>query len=173
MFASKRMKLVERLLDLAGIGRERMTLRWVSAAEGQLFANTVSQLTELTKSLGPFDRHRFSIQLAAIQRVLTSTRLRWLTGMDRQLTEQGNVYQQRVDEQDYQALMLRAAHEEYEKALILEALGAGPQSVREMAGRTGLPVYTVSTRLNELERRGQAELKGYEGSTPKFVSIAA
>ena len=40
---------MEELLDLAGIGRDRMALRWVSAAEGQLFANTVKELTEATQ----------------------------------------------------------------------------------------------------------------------------
>jgi predicted ArsR family transcriptional regulator len=58
------------------------------------------------------------------------------------------------------------------KVLILESLKAGSQSVREMAGRTGIPVYTVSLRMNDLKKRELAELKGYEGSTPKFVSVA-
>jgi predicted Rossmann fold nucleotide-binding protein DprA/Smf involved in DNA uptake len=93
--------------------------------------------------------------------------------MDREITERANVYNEKVDEKTYQALLKQAAEEEYQKASILEVLRDGPQSVREMAGKTGMPVYTVSLRLNELERRGQAELQGYEGSTPKFVSLAA
>ncbi|WP_258928572.1 MarR family transcriptional regulator [Desulfoferrobacter suflitae] len=65
------------------------------------------------------------------------------------------------------------AEDEYQKALLLEALREGPLSVREMAARTGLPVYTVSLKLNDLERRGLADLKGFEGSTPKFIRLAA
>lgn len=49
------MQVVEDLLEIAGIGKDRMQLRWVSAAEGQLFAEYVSQITELTRNLGPFD----------------------------------------------------------------------------------------------------------------------
>jgi len=41
-----------------------------------------------------------------------------------------------------------------------------------LAGTTGLPVYTVSLRLNDLERRGLTELKGYEGTTPRFIRLA-
>jgi hypothetical protein len=48
----------------------------------------------------------------------------------------------------------------------------GPRSVREMAGSTGLSVYAVSLRLNNLERRGLADLKGYEGTTPRFIRLA-
>jgi F420-non-reducing hydrogenase iron-sulfur subunit len=167
------MKVVEELLSYAGIGRGRMALRWVSAAEGQLFADTVTQLTNATQELGRFEAAQFKLQLAAVERVLTGPRVRWLCGMDRQVTERGNVYNEKVDEQAYQSLLQMALRDEYQKALLLEVLKDGPLSVREMAGKTGLPVYMVSLSLNDLERRGQAELKGYEGSTPKFISLAA
>jgi hypothetical protein len=158
---------------LAGIGKSRMALRWVSAAEGQRFAEIVTELTETTRALGPFDAVRFDMQLSAVQNVITGQRVRWLVGIDRQVTERANVYNEKIDEQVYQTMVQQAAAEEYQKALIMETLKEGPKSVREMAGKTGLPVYTVSVRLNDLERRGQAELKGYEGSTPKFRSLAA
>jgi F420-non-reducing hydrogenase iron-sulfur subunit len=167
------MKMVEELLAISGIGRDRMALRWVSAAEGQLFANTVKELTETTSKLGPFDPNEHSLAISAVSSVLTAPRMRWLSGMDLHVTERGNVYNEKVDEGLYQTLMSQACRDEYQKALILEALKAGPLSVREMAGKTGLPVYTVSIRLNDLERRGLAELKGYEGSTPKFIGLAA
>jgi hypothetical protein len=167
------MQMVEQLLDLAGIGRDRMALRWVSAAEGQKFADTVTELTQTTSELGPFDRDQFSLQLAAVESVLKGARVRWLTGMDLHLTERGNVYGEKVDQEIFQKLMKEALQDEYQKALILETLKEGPQSVREMAAKTALPVYTVSLRLNDLEKRGFAELKGYEGSTPKFISLAA
>jgi F420-non-reducing hydrogenase iron-sulfur subunit len=167
------MKVVEELLDYAGIGSGRMALRWVSAAEGQIFADTVTQLTNATQELGRFEAAQFKLQLAAVERVLSGPRLRWLTGMDRQVTERGNVYNEKVDEKAFQELLQQALEAEYQKALLLEVLKGGALSVREMAGKTGLPVYTVSLRLNDLERRGQAELKGYQGSTPQFISLAA
>lgn len=173
VFAVKRMRVVEELLDLAGIGRGRFSLRWVSAAEGQLFADYTTELTQSIRELGPFhpDQHRLS--LAALETALKSTRLRWLMGMERQITEQANVYQQRLDKEVYQELLSRALKEEYQLALLINVLGEGPLSVKEMAAKTGLPVYTVSIRLNDLERTGQAELRGFEGTTPKFASLAA
>jgi F420-non-reducing hydrogenase iron-sulfur subunit len=167
------MELVQRLLDLSGIGRQRMSLRWVSAAEGQLFANIVSEITETVKVLGPFDANRFSMELAAIESVIRAPRMRWLTGMDRHITEHQNVYGDKIDEAEYQRMAQQAMQDEYQKALIMESLKEGPLSVREMAARTGIPVYTVSLKLNDLERRGQAELKGFEGTTAKFVRLAA
>lgn len=167
------MQVVEELLEISGIGKDRMALRWVSAAEGQLFATTVTELTEVTKRMGAFDRALHQLPLAAIDGALKSPRMRWLTGMDRHLTERGNVYHQKLDPESFHDLVKQVAVDEYQKALLLEVLKQGPLSVREMAAQTGLPVYTVSLKLNDLERRGLADLKGYEGSTPKFVSLAA
>jgi F420-non-reducing hydrogenase iron-sulfur subunit len=172
IYASKRMPMLEELLDLSGIGRGRTALNWVSAAEGQLFADSVTRLTRTVQEQGRFDADRFRLQLGALETVLAGPRMRWLTGMDHHLTEGQNVYGEKMAEEKYRQVLQQAIVDEYQKALILESLKEGPQSVREMAGSTGLPVYMVSLRLNDLERRGLAELKGYEGSTPKFISLA-
>ena len=160
-------------MDLSSIGSSRLQLRWVSAAEGQIFANYVSELSDLIAKLGPFQPADFAIELAAAERVLNSTRVRWLMGMDRQITAKENVYHEKMEATAYQAFVRQAVADEYAKALIFEALAEGPQSVREMAGKTGLPVYTVSLRLNDLERGGQAQFHKFEGTTAKFVRPAA
>ena len=165
--------MVEQLLDLGGIGRSRLQLRWVSAAEGRLFADYVTELSDLIGQLGSFQPDDFKLELTALETVLKSTRIRWLMGMDRQITEQENVYHEKMDPEAYQAFVRQAVAEEYEKGLILQALADGPQSVREIAGKTGLPVYTVSLRLNDLERAGRAEFQEFEGNTAKFVLMAA
>jgi F420-non-reducing hydrogenase iron-sulfur subunit len=165
--------VVEQLLDLSSIGSSRVQLRWVSAAEGQIFANYVSELSETVGKLGPFQADAFKLELSALESVLKSTRIRWLMGMDRQITEEENVYHEKMETTAYRTFLRQAVADEYEKGLIFEALGDGPQSVREMAGKTGLPVYTVSLRLNDLERAGRAQFHKFEGTTAKFVRPAA
>ena len=160
-------------MDLSSIGRGRLQLRWVSAAEGQLFASYVTELSELIGKLGPFQSNDFKLELSALEAVLKSTRIRWLMGMDRHITEEENVYHEKLNSEAYQAFVRQAVADEYEKGLIVEALSDGPQSVRELAGKTGLPVYTVSLRLNDLERAGQAQFQEFEGTTAKFVRLAA
>jgi F420-non-reducing hydrogenase iron-sulfur subunit len=51
--AEKRMKMTAELLDILGIGHERMRLEWISASEGQKFAETMREFTEKIRSLGP------------------------------------------------------------------------------------------------------------------------
>ena len=167
------MEVVEDLLDISGIGRDRMQLRWVSAAEGQLFARYVTEFSDRTRELGPFDLEKYAVPLAAVELTLNSSRIRWLLGLTRQLTERENVYHEKLDEDDYKELLRKATKEEYEKALIAVVIKESPCSVGEISEKIGLPVYTISLHLNELERNGMAELSGYEGSTPKFVGHAA
>jgi F420-non-reducing hydrogenase iron-sulfur subunit len=170
---ARRMQLVGQMLEIAGLGKNRLQLRWVSAAEGQIFADTVTELTELVRGLGALRGSRWQLPLAAVQRALNSSQLRWLLGVDRQMTEKANVYGDRLDAANFQELLRRCAQQEYEKALLVEALQEGPQTVRQMAMKTGLPVYCVSQRLNDLERTGQADLLAYEGSSPKFTLLSA
>lgn len=165
--------MVEYLLDLSGIGRNRMQVSWVSSAEGQAFANYVTQFSEVTRELGPFDPDQFKLPLAAVEQTLNTPRIRWLMGMDRQITERENVYHEKLNEEEYTRLLHQAIEEEYEKAMVLEAIKEAPQLVREISGRIGLAKPRVSFWLCELKSSGQAEIKGYDGTTPKFVALAA
>jgi hypothetical protein len=166
---AKEMEVVANLLERSGIGRDRLCLRWVSAAEGRLFAEYVTAFSERIQELGPFDPAANGIELAAAEKALTSQRLRWLMGIALPLTRNGNVYGERVREEDYGKLLERAAEEAYVEGLISEAIREAPLSVREIAFSTGLPVHTVSLRLGELERRREAEVQSYQGTTPRFI----
>jgi hypothetical protein len=89
--------------------------------------------------------------------------------MEVPVTERGNVYGEKLGERQYHRLVQSVAEEEYQKALVLQTLHEGPHSVREIALETGLPVYTVSLCLGELERGRLAQFDAYEGRTPRFT----
>ncbi len=171
-YTQTRVEIVRQLLDLSGIGAERLQIRWVSAAEGQIFADTVTELNRTIANAGPFVAEKFQSQLSVIESVLNSSRLRWLVGVDRQLTQRENVFHEKVSEERFSQLLECTVQVEYEKALILAALEKGPLSVRELAGATGLPVYAISIRLGDLEKSGMADLSGFEGTTPRFLKVA-
>ncbi len=51
--AEKRIKLLQELLPELGLEKERLLLRWISAAEGERFAKTMHEFIGLIKKLGP------------------------------------------------------------------------------------------------------------------------
>jgi F420-non-reducing hydrogenase iron-sulfur subunit len=171
LFTIKRVELVRELLNLSGIGAERVQLRWVSAAEGQQFAQFVRELSELTRSLGPFDVEQHALALAALAGAFHSPRLRWLLGMERPLTEGKNVYGETLKPEEYEQVIAAAAREQYQKALILECLREGPLSVRQIAAKSGLGVYDISLLLSDVERKGLVDFHHMEGTTPQFIHL--
>ncbi len=50
-----RMPLLRRVLDELGIEKERFVHKWISASEGQKFADTVIDMTENVRRLGPLN----------------------------------------------------------------------------------------------------------------------
>ncbi len=53
-YARRRIALVKDLLKRMGIAEDRFHFEWVSASEGNRFAELVTEMTENLKKLGPF-----------------------------------------------------------------------------------------------------------------------
>ena len=51
--ARRRVAVLKTILDKTGLGKERVMLRWISASEGQKFAETVKDFVGRLKKLGP------------------------------------------------------------------------------------------------------------------------
>ncbi|TET21361.1 MAG: hydrogenase iron-sulfur subunit [Candidatus Cloacimonadota bacterium] len=51
--ARRRITILKTLLKEMGIDENRVWLRWISASEGQLFANTIKDIVTKMKELGP------------------------------------------------------------------------------------------------------------------------
>ncbi len=53
----KRLASLVLLMRLLGIEEERFLLRWISASEGERFADTIRDFTGLVRSVGPLRRY--------------------------------------------------------------------------------------------------------------------
>ncbi len=51
--ARRRVAILKNILHQMGFDEERVWLRWISASEGQVFANTVTEMVEALKEKGP------------------------------------------------------------------------------------------------------------------------
>jgi F420-non-reducing hydrogenase iron-sulfur subunit len=57
MKTARRIPLLKKMLPQLGIESERLRLEWISAAEGQKFAQVITDFTNELKKLGPFSRN--------------------------------------------------------------------------------------------------------------------
>ena len=51
--AEKRVKATSKILNLIGLGSDRLRLEWISASEGLKFAEVIRSFTEKIRELGP------------------------------------------------------------------------------------------------------------------------
>ena len=63
----RRFPLLKELLSACGVEDERVRLEWVSASEGQRFADVVSEMTERIRAIGP-SRIKTSLQTDQMER---------------------------------------------------------------------------------------------------------
>ena len=54
-YARRRLTLLKKFLAAMGIPEERFRFQWVSASEGARWADSVKEMTEQIKALGPFE----------------------------------------------------------------------------------------------------------------------
>ncbi len=57
-YTRRRVLLLKGLLEYVGIEPERFQLRWISASEGTKFAQTIAEITDAIRALGPNGRRQ-------------------------------------------------------------------------------------------------------------------
>ena len=163
--------MTQKLLDIAGIGKGRLHLAWVSSAEAQRFAEVATHTTTTVKDLGKFDPQAFSSALSAAETTLGGEDLRWLVGKEVKLTTSGDVYGRKWETARYESVIDAMLEREYYKNLIYQAVKEGCTSVRDISKMVGLELQKVSYLLADLEKTNQVEFKCMEDRKPVFATL--
>jgi len=169
--AEKKMQLLAKLLDLSGIGKDRLHFATVSSAEARRFVEIVNTVVDSVKKRGPLDTKKLALQLEAAKMTVTGETMRWLSGKEVGIVKDGDVYGRNWDEKRIHEVLTSALESEYQKNLIYAALKRGQGSVRDIDERIGLGLGRISFLLSDMERGNQVEFKGYEGQKPIFSAM--
>jgi hypothetical protein len=163
--------MTRKLLDLAGVGGERLHLQWVSSAEAQRFVDVAKAAVESIRGLGPLDRSGLDMQLASCRLTLTGETLRWLVGKEVRITAKGDVYGRSWSVGQYESVLDTMLEREYHKNLIYLAVKEGHSSVQDISGRTGLGLNRVSYLLADLEKTKRVEFRCMEERKAMFAAL--
>ena len=174
LYARRKFGLLRRLVVRAGLEPERVMLEWVSASEGQRFADLVTGFTERIRRLGPVAGDEDTmLNLRAAKAAAEEYRLRALVGKEEKLVESGNVYGEEVTQEEFDRIMVEAIEAEYTRNRIRLMLTREPLSVKELAYRIGEEPNKVLSHVASLRQRGWVDLLELRGSTPIYRAMEA
>ncbi len=172
--AIKKFNMVIKFLSIVNL-ENRVRLDWVSASEGVRFSELVSEFIQDIKNIGPSPLRRdcpdkrLMEKLKAIERAAASDRIRALVGRERKITEQENVYGEKVSQEIYDELLNTAIHDEYIRSRILILLEKEPKSVKDIAAEIEIDPNKVLENILVLKGRAQVDMSEIVDITPIYV----
>ena len=168
--AERKMHMVHQVLTRIGIEPERLYLDWVSAAEGKRFSEVVTKFTEQVRELGPISKHKdISETITLGERIVESVRIRWLVGKQRELVEKGNVYHEKVNDQQITDLLWDNINKEYDRQRIFTLLKRQSESAVTIAKTLQIPSDRVVKYLTNMENRGLIHLTDISKDVPYYT----
>ncbi len=174
--AEMKFDMVTRFLKLVDM-EERVRLEWVSASEGNRFAEVVSEFTEKIKNLGPSpvtikkSEKKMREKLKAIELAASSYRMRALVGRERAITQNENVYGEKVPKEKFEAVFNTSIVDEYHRYRIVLSLNNNPKSVKELAKDINIDPSEILTHILILKNRGLVAMQEIMENTPIYASV--
>ena len=174
--AELKMKMLTKLLSIIDFSN-RLTLDWVSASEGNRFAQIVGNFTEQIRKLGPSPvkdkkQKKYIIDnLNAIKYTLCDTRLRALVARQRELTTDGNVYGDIIPTEEFEMILDDAIENEFMRHIILEKIKKKGKSVPDIAKEIKIEPHKVLQHIVTLRARGLVDVDQINEEIPTFISI--
>jgi len=177
LHTERKIKMLKKLISRTGLEPERLQLEWVSAAEGERFAELVKEFTNQIKALGPSPLAVEKPDLVILENIMAAKsavedfRLRVLVGREKELTEKGNVYGEKTAQEEFDKTTDEAIQTEYIRNKIFFMIRKEPQSVKELSKRLDLDPQVVLRHIVVLRRRGMVTMDRVEGTTPSYAAL--
>jgi F420-non-reducing hydrogenase iron-sulfur subunit len=177
LYEERKIKMLKKLLALTGLESNRLRLEWVSASEGQRFAEVVTEFTEQIRKMGPSPlsgknpNPKILENLEAAKNAASDFRLRVLVGRERELTEKNNVYEEKVPQGEFDSLLDEAVEAEYIRHKIHLLTSVEPLPVKALAEATEKKPADVLKQIVAMRKRNMIALDHIEGTTPFYKAL--
>lgn len=172
----RKIKLTKKLLEEAGLEFNRLRLEWISASEGERFANVMTEFTNELKELGPSplagenpDIDKLEALFAA-RNVAKDFRLRALVGREIELTEEGNVYNEKLAQEKLDGLYETIVRDEFLRHRILQLTKNRPLSVKDISKYVNYTPLVILKQIVSLKDRGLISVDRIDGTSPLYIS---
>jgi coenzyme F420-reducing hydrogenase delta subunit len=176
--AERKMKMLKKVLKGANINPVRLSLEWIAASEGERFAETMRSFTKQIKELGPnpVAGDKPSLEtieaLYAAKNIVEDSRLRTIVGKELNIVDKGNVYNEKIPQEEIDILMDTAIEEELIRTKILVLAKDEPLSVKKLSEKIKISTRDVLKHVVTLRDRNLIRLEKIEGTTPLYLTQA-
>ena len=177
LHAERKFRMLKKLIALTGFEQGRLRLEWVSASEGARFADLVKEFTGQIRKLGPSPISsenpypNLLENMLAAQMAAASFRLRVLVGREKSLVEEGNVYGEKMSQEEFDEVMDDAVTNEYLRSKIYLMVKKEPLSVKELSKRLDVDSQEALRHIVVMRRRGMVTASRVEGATPLYAAL--
>jgi coenzyme F420-reducing hydrogenase delta subunit len=177
LYEERKINMLKKLVELTGLELGRLRLEWVSAAEGQRFAQVVTEFTEQVKKLGPSPVSGGKLDLRILENIQAAKnaaagfRLRVLVGRELELTEKNNVYNEKVSQEEFDSVLDEIVEAEFIRQKIHLLTSAKPLSVKALSETIALEPADVLKQIVDMRRRNMIALDHIEGTTPFYKAL--
>lgn len=174
--AVTKFELVQKLLSKLSM-ENRIRLEWISASEGNRFAEVITNFTNQIKELGPSPLSGKDLdmelmeKLEALEMAAESYRLRALVGRERKITEQENVFGVKFPKERFDNLFDAAINNEYIRNRILLSLDKNSKSVKDLATQLNIDSKEVLNHILVLKGRNQVAMEDIIENQPIYVNV--
>ena len=175
--AIQKYDLIKKLLEFINLA-DRVKLEWVSASEGARFAEVVTDFTKYIKGLGPLplkgqaEDSETLFEFKAVQKAADTYRTRALVGRKRAITEEGNVYDNKLPEEEFETIQNKIIEDEFVRQKILLLIKDEPLSVINLGTRLKIDTSDILKHVVVLKSQGLLTMDKVEGITPFYLSSA-
>lgn len=169
--AEKKIILTRKLLEMAGIGSDRLLLDWVSAGEGERFSQVIRQFVEKIRGLGSFPLDQeMKGRLHAVKASLEGEKIRWMVGKGPELIEKENVYHEQLPKERLDAAIETTIRDELIKNRIIALVESKPSPAAEISQTLNLKLKETLDYLVSLIGEGKIGFDpSEEGKIPKYI----
>jgi coenzyme F420-reducing hydrogenase delta subunit len=174
-----KLDMTKKLMEMAGIDKRRVRLEWISASEGQRFANIMKDFIDEIKQIGPspisasFEEGEKDIKILdsvkIAKRAAESFRLRSVVARIRKSVEEGNVYGEKIPQERFKELMDQLVRDEYIRSGILLTVEDSPKTVEEIAKEIGISEEIIFKNVARLWKKQVVLPSGHKGLSPKYT----
>ncbi len=172
----KRAYVIEKLMEKAGLEPERFKLEWISASEGERFSKVVEEFTEKIRALGPSkvkEDADLAIRIGAAVDTSLDFRIRALIGHEVRMAEEGNVYGEKVSNEEFRKIIDTAVEQEFRRNLILQIVASKPSSAKELSEAVGVPPDEIVDHIATLRQKNLLGIDHIDEMTPFYVALLA